>query len=200
MLGSLLTQWTIRLALACLAVYWGGSLWLAARSTDRRSIDRSSGNRKTRAEAPKFTVLQCIWTAGCLLFITHVLCAFHFTHHWSHSHAWEHTAAETQRLMGFSFGDGIYFSYLFLALWVADVALLWLNVQRPTWLAGGIYAFLFFIAFNGAIVFEDGPSRPVGMAVVAILAVVFARYVWKRYSSWTTSKVSVPGTHAEAEA
>src|SRR5688572_6522746 len=133
MLGSLLTQWTIRLALVCLAVYWGGHLWLLSRST---------GNRKTRAEESKFAILRWIWTAGCLLFVTHVACAFHFTHHWSHAHAWHHTASETQRLMGFSFGDGIYFSYLFLLLWVADVVLLWLNVQRPRWLVASIYVFL----------------------------------------------------------
>jgi hypothetical protein len=200
MLGSLLTQWTIRLALVCLAVYWGGSLWLATRSISRRSIDRSPSNRKTRAEEPKFALLRWIWTAGCVLFVTHVACAFHFTHHWSHVHAWNHTAAETQRLLGFSFGDGIYFSYLFLVLWVVDVALQWLNVQRPMWLVASVYLFLFFIAVNGAIVFEDGPTRPVGTAVVAVLAVVFALFVWKRYSVRTGSNASIANSRTEAEA
>jgi hypothetical protein len=188
--GSFLTQWTIRLALVCLAVYWGGNSWL---------LCRSSVNRKTRAEQRKFAILRGIWTAGCLLFVTHVACAFHFTHHWSHTDAWNHTAAETQRLMGFSFGHGIYFSYLFLLLWVVDVAVLWLNVQRPAWLVLSVYLFLFFIAFNGAIVFEDGPTRPVGMAVVAVLAVIFGLCVWKRTNGWAARTVASK-SHAEAEA
>jgi len=174
--GSLLTQWTIRLALACLVACFAGQMlaW--------------GSNSQTRASGRKFAWL-CIsrsglrwtWTAGCLLFIAHVACAFHFTHHWSHMHAWEHTAAETERLLGFSFGDGIYFSYFFLLLWVADVVCLWLNVGRPVWLLAVVYLFMFFIAFNGAIVFEDGPTRPVGIVVVvALLLPVTAWFVSKQ--------------------
>lgn len=188
--GSLLTQWTIRLALVCLVIYWSGLLWLTC--------------RKTRAETAKFAALRWIWTAGCVLFIAHVASAFHFTHHWSHHHAWLHTEAETQRLMGFSFGDGIYFSYVFLLLWVADVCLLWLNVARPTWLLASVHTFLFFIAFNGAIVFEDGPTRPVGMAVVVVLAALFAVVVWMRASNRISDnahpKLGSAPSGAEAEA
>jgi hypothetical protein len=153
MLGSLLTKWTIRLALACLAAYFAGRLL----------------GYGTRAGDRKFTTLRWIWTAGCVLFLAHVACAFQFTHGWSHTHAWDHTAAETKRLMGFAFGDGIYFSYFFLILWVVDVVCLWVVVARPWWLILPTYLFIFFIALNGAIVFEDGPTRPVGMVVIAAL-------------------------------
>lgn len=168
MLGSLLTQWTIRLALACLVAYFAGQLLHAG------------GSSQTPAEGRRFgwrAISRWIWTLGCVLFIAHVVCAFQFTHHWSHSHAWEHTAKETQRMMGFSFGDGIYFSYFFLLLWVADVACLWLVFSRPRWLIAAAYWFMFFIAFNGAIVFEDGPTRPVGLVVMLLLMPVVAIFV-----------------------
>lgn len=160
MIGTFLTQWTIRLALACLAVYFAGRLLTTTPQRDW-----------------KFASLRWIWTIGCGLFIAHVACAFQFTHHWSHAHAWEHTARETQRLMGMSFGDGIYFSYLFLLLWVADVVALWVCNFRPVWLILPVYLFIFFIALNGAIVFEDGPTRPAGVVVVPALAVLAAVFV-----------------------
>lgn len=168
--GSLLTKWTIRLALACLVAYFAGQMLTVGSTT------------QTPAAGKKFAwpwLARWIWTVGCGLFIAHVVCAFQFAHHWSHTHAWEHTAAETQRLMGFSFGDGIYFSYFFLLLWVADVVCLWLAVSRPIWLIVAAYLFMLFIAFNGAIVFEDGPTRPVGIVVMLLLLPVLAIFVMR---------------------
>ncbi|WP_254510004.1 hypothetical protein [Anatilimnocola floriformis] len=185
--GSLLTQWTIRLALACLVVYFAA---LLCNSAPR------AGKIETLASRKKFAWLRWIWTAGCLLFIAHVACAFQFTHHWSHTHAWEHTAAETKRMMGFAFGNGIYVSYCFLLLWVADVALQWLNVARPAWLLTAAYLFMFFIAFNGAIIFEDGPTRPVGIVVCAVVLLpIAAWFVWKQVAS---HKPALPATEVEA--
>jgi hypothetical protein len=190
MLGSLLTKWTIRLALACLVAYFAGQM-LAGGSS-----------RETPAAGKKFTwpwISRWIWTVGCGLFVAHVVCAFQFTHHWSHAHAWEHTDQETQRLMGFSFGDGIYFSYFFLLLWVADVACLWLAVSRPIWLMAAAYLFMFFIAFNGAIVFEDGPTRPVGIVVMLLLLPVIAVFV-ARHASRLFGRKDQLATTAEVEA
>ena len=187
MLGSFLTTWTIRLALACLAVYFAARLL----GYGARPYQTPRGERM-------FTTLRWIWTIGCVLFLAHVACAFQFTHHWSHSHAWEHTAAETERLMGFAYGDGIYFSYLFLVLWVVDVIALWVCCFRPSWLILPVYLFIFFIALNGAIVFEDGPTRPVGLVVVAALAplaVLFAVRQGRRLLSQERK-----GTLAEVEA
>ena len=121
-------------------------------------------------------------------------------------------------MIGYPFGDGIYFSYAFLALWWLDM--LWLLVVSesgvsnpavsklgaidsaavlsasvaesnvppstapssatavPTLSAGGkvirswrvaLHVFLFFIAFNGAIVFESGPTRHAGIAACVLL-------------------------------
>src|SRR5437016_6180143 len=98
MLGMLLTKWTIRLALVCYVAYLAGGL---SRLNHRR---------------PRTAI--AIWTLGCLLFVVHVICAFHFYHQWSHAIAWRFTAERTKRLMGVEFGAGLYFSYLFLVLWV----------------------------------------------------------------------------------
>ncbi|QDU25184.1 hypothetical protein ETAA8_02470 [Anatilimnocola aggregata] len=208
MLGSLLTQWTIRLALACFAAYLAGNLLGLARCA---SIDQTAEPRAkfTANRNRAFRWLRWIWTAGCLLFIAHVVCAFQFTHHWSHTHAWEHTAAETKRMLGVAFGDGIYFSYIFLLLWVADVACLWLAIRRPGWVVAAVYLFLFFIAFNGAIVFESGPTRPVGIVVVTAMLPLLVLFVWKqwrdlatsqKFQRTTTGKEPLPSGNAECEA
>jgi len=176
MRGALLTSWTIRAALACYAFYV--VLALAA-------------NRPQSARA--------VWTTGCGLFVMHVACAFHFYHHWSHAAAWQKTAEETQLLLGIPFGDGIYFSYLFLVLWVCDVLWLWTAGSSQVWSARSaspvpalkagtsrtprwrlaVHGFLLFIAVNGAIIFEAGATRIIGIPVVLALA---ALSVWRAYN------------------
>ena len=187
MLGSFLTRWTIRLALACLVIYFAAQMC------------NSAGKSETPRTSKKFAWLHIIWAVGCLLFLAHVACAFQFTHGWSHTHAWEHTAKETERMMGFAFGNGIYVSYAFLLLWVADVACSWLAISRPTWLLTAAYLFMFFIAFNGAIVFEDGPTRPVGMVVCAtVLLPIAAWFVCKQVAGRPQAKSALPAAEVEA--
>src|SRR5262249_9144489 len=162
----------IRLALACYVSYLAGWLSLGP------------------ARLPR--TMRAIWTLGCVLFDVHVACAFHFYHHWSHTVAWHHTAERTKQLLGIAVGDGIYFSYLFLVLWLLDVVWLWVSPltthtvanrtpdpgsrsapttpdaivmpQRPPldpktpWWRLVVHVFLLFIAVNGAIVFESGPT------------------------------------------
>jgi len=197
MFGSLLTKWTIRLSLACYVAYLAGWLW-------------RSGPRWPAAA-------RLIWTVSCVLFDVHVACAFHFHHHWSHAAAWRHTADRTEELMGFAFGDGIFFSYVFLGLWLFDVIWLWFlgptlsfgtqtepgrtslggsptgsppvaarpvppsspeTLQTPWWRVL-VHVFLFFIAFNGAIVFESGPTRWIGIVAVAGLAILAAKRIFQ---------------------
>ena len=170
MTGPLLTSWTIRLALACYFAYLAG--WLVARS-------------------PRWPIIaRWLWTAGCALFVAHVACAFHFYHGWSHAAAWQSTADETERMLGFAFGDGIYGSYLFLIAWALDVLWLWTGGSPPAAAASCatsvpchrrpwgltppwrvvVHIFLLFIAFNGAIIFESGPTRWFGIAACLALA------------------------------
>jgi hypothetical protein len=187
--GTLLTQWTIRLALACYVA--GLAAWLS-----------SCGARWPRAT-------RAVWTLGCVLFDVHVACAFHFYHRWSHAVAWQHTAERTRELLGVAVGDGIYFSYLFLVLWLLDVAWLWLAPPATSAVANGtpsggspavpapadaiavpiaaigsrtipwwrmmVHVFLLFIAINGAIVFEAGPTRWAGLAACLLLGCLAMR-------------------------
>lgn len=178
MIGELLTRWTIRLALVCFASYFALRL---------------AGTGRQRAE-------RAIWTIGCVLFAAHVAAAFHFYHAWSHAAAWRKTAEETQALLGVPFGDGIYFSYAFLVLWVLDVVWLWISASgspagrvaasatcvpaesvgretTPRWRVL-VHAFLLFIAFHGAIVFEGGPTRWLGIPAVCLLAFLGGRQAY----------------------
>ncbi len=197
MLGPLLTRWTIRLALLCYAAYLAG--WLAG-------AERWDGRWDGRWPA----AARWLWTLGCGLFVTHVVCAFAFYHGWSHAAAWEATAAETDALLGVRFGDGIYFSYAFLVLWVADVVVLWwaavlgrpragarplvaaMQPARPLVAAmqGVVHVYLFFIAFNGAIVFEAGPARWGGIMACLGLAGLAVR---RAYNGWhSTNRTAQP--------
>ena len=173
MSGELLTAWTIRLALACYVAWLAG--WLIAAAG--RSPTSSATSQSWTTRTSWATSARWIWTLGCLLFVIHVACAFHFYHGWSHAAAFEKTAAETEQLLGVRFGEGIYFSYLFLILWVLDVIVMWIwpaaesSAARPMaaamhWV---LHAYLFFIAFNGAIVFEAGPIRWAGIAACLLL-------------------------------
>ena len=109
--------------------------------------------------------------------VGHVVAAFQFYHHWSHQAAFDDTAKQTKALMGWEFGYGIFFSYVFLVLWVSDAAAWWLAGEqyskRPAWLSVPLHAFLLFIAFNGTVVFKGGIIRAGGIvASLGLLAVV----------------------------
>ena len=167
--GAAITLWTVRLALACYALVVAGALLPGVSSSWRRAS-------------------RLIWTAGCLLFWMHLAAAFHVYHEWSHAHAVAHTAAETKRLMGWEFGNGIWMSYLFVLLWTADAAWQWsvpLDARRPRWTRVAVHAYLFFIVFNGTIVFEDGPVRWAGIvccAALAVLALARLTLPWRNLS------------------
>ncbi len=154
MLGALATIWTIRLSLLCFFVSLLAWMW----------SDRLEKGRQW---------IRVVWGMGFLLFVGHVVCAFHFYHHWSHQAAIADTARQTKEMLGFSFGEGLYFSYLFLIVWGIDSCLQWLAPERlqktPRWLRVSWLLYLVFIAFNGAAVFEGGVSRWGGILGVGLL-------------------------------
>ncbi|MCO6457165.1 MAG: hypothetical protein J5I93_17860 [Pirellulaceae bacterium] len=158
--GILLTRWTIRLALALYALY------LASR------LASAPGERPRPWQ-------RHVWTAACASFLVHLAAAMHFYHGWSHQAAVDDTARQTEALLGVAFGEGIYFSYVFAALWLADVLWWWVGpasyLARGRWLEWGVHAYLFFIAFHGAVVFESGPTRWGGLLVTSILAALVLR-------------------------
>src|SRR5687768_3073740 len=68
-------------------------------------------------------------TLGCAVFLTHVACAFHFYHAWSHSAAYADTARQTAELTGWDSGTGLYINYFFVLVWIADAASSWIIGQ-----------------------------------------------------------------------
>ena len=159
MLGIELTNWSVRLALLCYAAVLIGGL--------------AGGGERWRGAA------RWLWTAGCLMLLAHIGCAFHFVHDWQHALAVDETARRTKELLGWEYGGGVYFNYAFALVWVGDASWWWLAPasyqRRPAWVAVMIHAYLLFIAINGAIVFEDGPTRWFGLAFIALMLIVAAR-------------------------
>jgi hypothetical protein len=153
-----MTAWTIRLALLCLVF----SLALGS--------GRNTAHRR-------WQIQRAIWTARCFLAWVHVLLAFHNFHSWSFTHAAAETSRRTAEAIGASWGGEIWFNFAFIGLWLVDAGWRWIN---PTWTArlgipsAAIQVFLLFIAFNAAVVFEDGPTRIAGVIATLILAAAFA--------------------------
>lgn len=116
------------------------------------------------------------WTVACLAFVVHVGTAFDRIHHWSHAKAFEHVR-ETS-----GFGPGVFVSYLFTILWVADVVYWWLKpdlyVRRSRRKETALHAFFAFIMFNGTVVYESGLIRWIGLAIFAGLGILGA-IVWR---------------------
>ena len=119
-----------------------------------------------------------IWTAGCLLMWAHAISAFHFYHNWSHQHAVELTAKETELIIGVAMGEGIWFSYGLLVLWLIDVVWCWVK-REPTiaqaWFTAMVHAYAFFILFNGTVIFEEGTVRLGGV----IGTIWLVRMAWR---------------------
>jgi hypothetical protein len=158
-MGETLTHWTIRLALVCLAL-------------------RLAGQLRFGASPQWFGWMRNIWTTGLVFFVAHVACAFHFYHGWSHARAVETTAQQTHAMLGVRFGEGIYFSYLFALLWAGDVLWQWLSPesyrQRSVAITVALLSYMAFIAFNGAVIFEGGVTRWVGIPVAVALVLAWS--------------------------
>ncbi len=163
MLEHLLTIWSIRLALLLFAMA------VIARPRRRgRAVVRGLGWRVPRA----------LWVAGLLLSVVHVIAVFGYLMDWSHQAALDDTARKTRRLVGVSFAGGVYFNYVFLAVWMGD-AVWWCGwparYLRRAWLWDAlVIGYLGFIAFNATVIFESGVIRWLGL--VAALAVVWAEF------------------------
>lgn len=158
--GELLTHWTVRVAFGLYVAA------LAVRLSGRASLRRDRAAR-------------VLWTLGCLTFIVHVACAFHFFHGWSHAHAYRETARQTAELTGVASGFGLYLNYAFLLAWMTDAAWSWrrhARAPRPGWLTGVLHAFMAFMWFNATVVFPTGPTRWTGVAAFLLLGSL----MWRR--------------------
>ncbi len=170
--GPQIVHWSIRAALVCYVVVLAGNL---------AAGNSAAGNSAAGRQARWRRAAKWIWLAGCLLFLGHVAAAFHFYHHWSHAHAVAETARQTKAVIGWEFGEGLYFSYLFAIVWAVD-ALWWLArgeayYERSRRITIALHAYMLFIGLNGAMVFESGVTRTYGFAACAVLGVLLV-YRW----------------------
>jgi hypothetical protein len=137
-MDELLTIWSVRLAVVC---YLGRYL-IDVMST----ID----NRRQRQS-------RWLWTVGCVLYVIHVGCAFAFFYDWSHDRAYAHTAAQTQEIVGWDWGGGLYFNYLFTIAWIADVVRQWSDIDNggrsSRRLDLAVQSFMAFMVLNATVVF-----------------------------------------------
>ena len=119
-----------------------------------------------------------LWLLGAILALCHSLGALIAFHHSSQAEALESTAQQTAELLGFRFGAGLYVNYAFVAIWLFDailrIAIPTKYEQFPKMYGRLVYAFLIFIAINGAIVFKSGTVRSVGIASLLILLLLVA--------------------------
>ena len=71
-------------------------------------------------------------------------------------------------------GEGIYVSYLFTWLWIADAVWWWTApasyASRSRWIDRLLHPFMLFITFNGMVVFETGLIRWAGLIMFAGLS------------------------------
>lgn len=156
--GPQITAWTIRLALMGLM----GSIVL-------------------RMVRPWWAISvgaqRVIWTIACGLFLAHIAAGMHYYHDWSNAAAYADTAQQTYDKLGVRFGGGIYVNHLMAVLWAADVLWWWLAPQSysrrsPLW-EQILIGFFLFIAFNGLVVFKDGPLRVAGLIGFTVLGLVW---------------------------
>ena len=151
-MGSILTNWSIYGSLAC---YLAAVLLLLGSTPS--------------------SLLRVLWTVGALLLLLHAGFAFHFYHGWSHASAVEDTAAQTEAILGWPFGQGICFSYLLVVMWLFDAGRLWIPRPSQANPQRAVLFYSFFILFNGTVVFEHGLVRWAGVAGTVLIAVLIYR-------------------------
>lgn len=113
---------------------------------------------------------RLMWTMACTALVAHFICAFHFFHAWSQTHAYVETARQTEEVFGINWGGGLFVNYAVAILWFTDVTWWWIagvsSYRRRPWLLTLIWhGFLIFIFFNATVVFADGVTRWIGFVL-----------------------------------
>ena len=120
---------------------------------------------------PRATV-RAVWSVGAVALLAHILWTLTAVHHGSLREAYEHTADQTERVMGVRIGEGLYVNFAMLLIWVGD-AVAWFAI--PSWNRtrrkivfplNAVFAFLFF---NATIVFGTPSARWLGLAAITLV-------------------------------
>lgn len=103
--------------------------------------------------------------------VVHVVCAYHFEHHWSQAAALKHTAEMTDRVIGWYWAGGLYVNYAFLVAWGIDAMRALMSKSRSS-LAMHLVAG--FMMFNATLVFG-----PIWWGVPTALFLGMLWFGWK---------------------
>ena len=164
--GEHLMLWTVRASVVCYVIALWRWLFCPVVAESSTRLSAQSGDR----------IYSATWFAAWLLCVLHVICAFHFRHHWDHAVAIEHTAKMTENVVGIRWGGGLYINYLFLLLWGAS-ALDSLRyggnrTENRRRLEVFLHAFAAFMMFNATAIF--GPAWW-WVPTIAVVAVILCR-------------------------
>jgi hypothetical protein len=118
---------------------------------------------------------------GALLMLAHIIISMSSVHAWSHASAITATAAQTDTVYGLNWGGGVNVNYLFITVWVAELAVWRLAPVRYAARSSGIKwtlrAFYFIVIANAAVVFAGGWRRVLGVGLIAALLVCWRRQI-----------------------
>ena len=125
-----------------------------------------------------------LWLVGAMVMLVHVALSFHVVHGWSHTSAVVETARQTNEVVGWNWGGGVWVNYAFTFTWLLD-ALWWAfrpenHARRPSAIRLSTHIFLAFIWFNATVVFGSFLFRVTGLIVFGLLSVECARRIFAR--------------------
>ena len=130
---------------------------------------------------------RTVWTHAWCWLVIHVVCAFHFYHGWNHEVALADTARRTAERIGWAFAGGLYFNYVFLALWGFEICWWWIAPstysKRSPLITRSIQGFLIFIVFQATVVFAHGPTQWISALLFLLMGANAMRIWWRRKSS-----------------
>ncbi|MEL7496994.1 MAG: hypothetical protein AAFN77_05250 [Planctomycetota bacterium] len=167
-----LVVWTIRISLLMMFVSLLLRILQKPTSAELGGVDQKKIEQSLAAELGQHS-----WLLGSLFSLLHLIVTMLMVHGGSHTVAMAHTADQSEAMIGIRAGWGLYFNYAFVIIWLID-ALWWIGLptsfrRRSVWLNGAVIGFLIFVAFNGAVVFAQGPIRWISLAMFAVLAILF---------------------------
>ena len=118
---------------------------------------------------------RSVFTIALALALVHVGLAFHMVYAWNHEAAVAATAQQAAERFGWGWRGSIYFNYVFLGVWIADVCWWWIapapHASRRPGVEACRLAFFVFMFFNGAVIFAGGLGRLVGIVSVSVVLV-----------------------------
>ena len=133
--------------------------------------------------ASSFNPANVVYALGAAIMAVHIVCSYGIAHHWSHQAALDHTASETEAVVGIAVPHGVYVNFLFLVLYIGNT--IWRyraggsKVRRPKWWAWTIDLFLDAIVLMATVVFETSWIRWV---MIGFLLAIITREISNRWN------------------